>query len=319
MELPNQAKFHPLKYLSKLSDVLHKNGVEIFEETLINKIDANENGVIVTAENENTITADYAVMATHITLGGPLLVQTELVPYNTYVICVEIQNKTLSENLYWDTNNPYNYIRVDKSENGNTILILGGADHKTGEEINNADEKYNQLENYLRNILPDAKYKILLKWSGQVIESIDGLPYIGFLPEKKNTLIATGFAGAGMTLGTISAQIITDLINQKENGLTNLYPVTRVKGVNNFIKKNSEVLKQYYRKYFGKFEKMDAYNLEPNQGKVCEQNGKKIAVYKSPDGKVTKLSAVCTHMECIVKLERRPKILGLPLATEVDS
>ncbi len=300
LELPNQAKFHPLKYLSKLSDVLGKNGVEIYENTLVTNLDDNNDGVVVTTENGNTITAKNAVMATHITFGGPLLVQSEIQPYETYVISAEIENKNLPENLYWDTNDPYYYTRIEKTSDGKTILLLGGADHKTGETVNDASEKYSQLERHLKEILPGVEYKIQLRWSGQVIESVDGLPFVGFLPEKKHTLVATGFAGAGLTLGTISARIITDLINEKENELTKLYPVVRVKGIDQVIENGATIIREYLRKYLGKFSDIDVDSLKIDAGKVFDENGKKIAVYKSKDGTVTKLSAVCTHLGCIV-------------------
>jgi glycine/D-amino acid oxidase-like deaminating enzyme/nitrite reductase/ring-hydroxylating ferredoxin subunit len=300
LEVPNQAKFHPLKYLSKLAAVIYKNGVEIYENTLISNIEDSDRGVIVTTENGNTITADYAVMATHNTFGGPLMVQTELVPYETYVICAELENNALAENLYWDTNDPYYYTRIDKSEDGKTILMLGGADHKTGETVNDASEKYNQLERYLNQLLPATKYKVLLRWSGQVVESVDGLPFIGFLPEKKHTLVATGFAGAGMTLGTIAARIMTDLIDQNQNVLTNLYPVMRAKSLDHMIEKGATIVREYLRKYLGKFSDIDIDSIDADSGKIFEENGKKIAVYKTKDGHVIKLSATCTHMGCLV-------------------
>ena len=65
-------------------------------------------------------------------------------------------------------------------------------------------------------------------WSGQVMEPLDGLAFIGQNPGKeKNIFIATGDSGNGMTHGTIAGIILSDLINGKKNPWTELYDPSR--------------------------------------------------------------------------------------------
>ncbi len=313
IEFLNQAKFHPLKYLVGLTEVIKQNGVQIFENTKALEIETeNTNkGVIVKTETGN-ITTDYAVIATHNPFGGPYLIQNQLIQRNTYVIYTEIQNLDLEDCLYWDTEDPYNYIRVDKTNSGKPMLAIGGGDHDTGGNIHNSEKKYQQLENYLKEHLPQAQYKILYKWSGQVIETTDGLPFIGFLPENNKVLVATGFAGTGITFGTISARIITDLVTGKENQLTKLYPLARVIVTKSLFQKLATAVKAYTKKYFGSFETFDESSIKINEGKIVETKGKKIAVYKNREGKTTKLSASCTHLGCLVNWNSTEKTWDCP-------
>ena len=56
------------------------------------------------------------------------------------------------------------------------------------------------------------------RWSGQVMETIDGLGFIGRNPgDAENIYIATGDSGMGMTHGTIAGLLISDLILKREN------------------------------------------------------------------------------------------------------
>ena len=58
------------------------------------------------------------------------------------------------------------------------VVILGGDDHKTGQESDTA-ERFAQLERVLEDLVPDVT--LSHRWSGQVIETSDGLPYMGTL------------------------------------------------------------------------------------------------------------------------------------------
>ena len=50
------------------------------------------------------------------------------------MIGVEIPSGIVEDALYWDTADPYHYVRLEQSrKGGNDILLVGGEDHKTGQ------------------------------------------------------------------------------------------------------------------------------------------------------------------------------------------
>ena len=140
--------------------------------------------------------------------------------------------------LYWDTGNqkskdhvkPYHYVRIQQTENAkNDLLIVGGEDHKTGSpnDKNDFETKFKKLETWMRKIF-SVKGPVVYSWSGQVLEPLDGLAFIGPNPgNDKNVYIATGDSGNGMTHGTIAGILLHDLILGKKNEWAELYNPNR--------------------------------------------------------------------------------------------
>ena len=82
--------------------------------------------------------------------------------------------------------------------------------------------------------------KLRHRWSGQVLETPDGLPYIGEVGERQ--FLATGFSGNGITLGTFSAILIRDLITGKSNPWTELFAPNRKSTVGtwDYVRENKD-------------------------------------------------------------------------------
>ena len=117
------------------------------------------------------------------------------------------------------------------------MLIIGGEDHKTGNE-NDIEDRHTFLEAWAKERFPIEK--ILFKWSGQVMEPIDSLAFIGENPNGENEVknkkiyIATGDSGNGMTHGTIAGILLSDLILENQNKWTWLYnPSRTIRNIDN--------------------------------------------------------------------------------------
>ncbi len=223
---------------------------------------------------------------------GAALFQTKLAAYSTYVIEASIPPQ--SEALYWDTNDPYLYVRFDNRD-GVESVIIGGEDHKTGQEAD-TDACYERLEKILKEKFPSAKPRH--RWSGQVIETPDGLPYIGAVGDHQ--YLGTGFSGNGMTLGTFSAMRICDELMEKPNPWSDLFSPSRKRlaGTWEYLRENKD-----FPAYFIKEHLSPASSGEEQRrcsGELVKVDGKKRAVYCDEHGKKTVLSAVCPHMGCIV-------------------
>ncbi|RJR32111.1 FAD-dependent oxidoreductase [Candidatus Parcubacteria bacterium] len=293
IKIYNHAKFHPLKYLFTLAEKISLLGGKIFENTEI--ISYSNCPKFSVKTKKNTVKAKNIVIATHNPDNWAFDVHTRILPKQTYVIAGTSKKNLIPEGLYIDTQEPYHYFRLD-SKSGRDIFFLGGEDHKTGKKQN---KPYEKLEEYLDRLISKNDYNLTNKWSGQILETADGLPFVGrYIFNPKEFLTSTGYAGDGMTFGTLSAMINSDLILGKKNEYEKLYSIKRFKGVKKFMKQNVNYIKQMVA---GRIKtKKEPAKLPFNSGTVINEDNKKIAVYKDKNGRVQKMSAVCTHLGCIV-------------------
>ena len=236
----DQAQFQPMLYLATLSNKMRQNNdVNIFTETHAQEIKNDDSVKVIETNTGYSVTAQDIVLATN----APIIdkvskIYDKQVAFRTYVIVAEIQKNSIPSALYWDTGNqnskdhikPYHYVRIQHTENeNNDLLIVGGEDHKTGSpnDRNDFDKKFKNLETWMRKIFP-VDGPVVYNWSGQVMEPLDGLAFIGPNPGKdKNIYIATGDSGNGMTHGTIAGIILHDLIIGKDNPWAELYNPNR--------------------------------------------------------------------------------------------
>jgi glycine/D-amino acid oxidase-like deaminating enzyme/nitrite reductase/ring-hydroxylating ferredoxin subunit len=300
IKFPHQALFHPRKYLSALAQTIPGGGSHVFENSAADDVQAAPLGVM---SGDHLMRCDYLVMATHnplvgiAGLMGATLFQSKLSLYSSYAIGAKISSGQLPEAAFWDISEPYNYLRVDRHP-GFDYAILGGEDHKTGQAPDTV-EPYRRLEDRLLRFIPDAK--IDHHWSGQVIDTNDGLPFIGELVEKQ--FGATGFAGNGMTFGTLGAMMATDAVLQRKNPWAELFDPGRKKlrgGTWSYLKENKDYPYYMLRDWLGGTEGKSLRLLKEGEGKILQLDGKKVAAYRDPAGNVTLCSPVCTHLKCIV-------------------
>jgi glycine/D-amino acid oxidase-like deaminating enzyme len=237
---PHQAQFQPILYLREIAQIIKRNRkVQIFTETHAKEIkNVNNESVIKTSDGHN-VTANSIVLATNAPIVDKISkIYDKQVAYRTYAIAVKVRKNLIPQALYWDTGNqkstnhvnPYHYVRIQKTRDKNSeLLILGGEDHKTGDtnSKNDIELRFKRLQLWMKKVFA-IEAPIEYAWSGQVMEPLDGLAFIGQNPGKeKNIYIATGDSGNGITHGTIAGIILSDLINGKENPWTDLYDPTR--------------------------------------------------------------------------------------------
>jgi len=299
----NQAKFHPLMYLSELVTRIPGDGSHVFELTNAEEFDGSDMDVVRVSANRHVITCQQVVIATDVPLTGishsvnAAVFQTKLAPYTTYVIGAKLPPNTAPIATYWDTSQPYYYLRLDQGPQED-YAIFGGRDHKTG-QVEQTGDIFIDLERILHRFLPTAQ--VDRRWTGQVIESHDGLPLIGQTVDRQ--FVATGFSGNGITFGTLAGMMIRDAIVGHKNPWHDLFDAGRLQtrgGIWNYLTENID-----YPYYMIKDRLMESENqpldsLKPCQGSVLKLDGQRVAVYRDADGLAVKLSAICTHLGCIV-------------------
>jgi len=304
-----QAQFHPLKYIKGIADEFIRLGGKIFTETFIEE-NTFENGIHHSKSAKRSFVSKNLVYATHISPGVNIL-SLRNAPYRSYILAVKLKGETYPEHLSYDLKEPYHYFRSHVLD-GQKLLLIGGADHKTGHE--EPEKAFEELESYVRTYF-DVE-EIAYRWSSQYYVPVDGLPYIGQLPGgDPATYVATGFNGNGMILGSLSATIIADLITEQKNEYSELLSPARLKpvaGFSEFVKENADVAYRFVADRFGSELKNGIAELEAGDGKILKVDDKKLAVYKDDSGKVTGLNPVCTHAGCIVHFNREEKSWDCP-------
>jgi nitrite reductase/ring-hydroxylating ferredoxin subunit len=312
IQFNNQAKFHPLKYLAPLVQSLPGNGSYVFEDSDATEVEEQSLKIHV---GKYKVQCNYLVIATHNPLLGKTgllkgtLFQSKLALYTSYVLGAECAAGTLPEALFWDTSDPYYYLRVDRRAR-NDYVIFGGDDCKTGQE-KDSRRVFNHLETQLCRLLPNAK--IRHRWLGQVVETNDGLPFIG--ENAGQQFIATGFCGNGFTLGTLSAVMARDRYYGRKNPWFDLFAVNRRKfhgGTWRYLKENLDYPYYLLRDRLRGAEGKSLTDLKPGEGKILRLRGKKVAAYRNEKGEVTLRSPVCPHLGCIVRWNAADKTWDCP-------
>jgi glycine/D-amino acid oxidase-like deaminating enzyme/nitrite reductase/ring-hydroxylating ferredoxin subunit len=305
LRFPRQAQFHPLKYLQGLARAILRDGGHIYTRAHAETIVDGEPCRVTTSDG-HVITADSVVVATNSPVNDWVILHTKQAAYRTYVIGARVPRGSVPRALYWDTSDPYHYIRLHEVDSRvdsaqlEDILIVGGEDQKTGQEDDNTDP-FKALEEWTRERFPMVK-SVDFRWSGQIMEPVDYMAFIGKNPgTDQHIYVATGDSGNGMTHGTIAGILLTDLILGKKNPWASLYDPSRknFRSTPEFIKENLNVAAQYADwATGGEVDSVD--QIEPGNGAVIRRGARKIAAYKDDQGNVHLRSAICSHLYCIV-------------------
>jgi glycine/D-amino acid oxidase-like deaminating enzyme/nitrite reductase/ring-hydroxylating ferredoxin subunit len=314
LRFANQAQFHPLKYLAALAQAIVVDGGSIFGHTHVAKI---EDGPLPRVETQNgyIVSAAAIIVATNTPVNDRVTIHTKQAPYRTYVIGARVPKGSIPCALYWDTPDPYHYLRLQTVRNCSTgieedLLLVGGEDHKTG-QAENMEERFTRLELWTRERFHVEA--IEYRWSGQVVEPMDGLAFIGRNPGDKNVFIATGDSGNGMTHGTIAGILLTDLIVGRESPWMKLYDPSRKPShaLGEIARENLNVAKQY-KDLVTSGDVPDNTQIASDSGAVIRRGAKKVAVYCDAAGKHHECSAVCPHLGCMVSWNSVEKTWDCP-------
>ena len=305
LRFPRQGQFHPLKYLIGLARAIERDGGRLFTGTHVKGIE-DGSPARVTTGNGRVVTADSVVVATNSPISDRFAIHTKQAPYRTYVIGARVPRDSVTRALYWDTGDPYHYVRLQRvnggASDGHDVLIVGGEDHKTGQE-EHTGAHFGRLERWTRERFPMAQ-GIDYRWSGQVMEPVDYMGFIGRDPAGgDNVYIATGDSGQGMTHGTIAGILLTDLILGRDNPWAKLYDPGRIsisrQAAGEFAKENINVAAQY-TDWVTPAEVSSPDEIKPGTGAVLRRGMTKVAVYRDESGVIHERSAVCAHLGCIV-------------------
>jgi glycine/D-amino acid oxidase-like deaminating enzyme/nitrite reductase/ring-hydroxylating ferredoxin subunit len=302
LRFPEQAQFHPLKYLAGLARAIKRLDGRLFGGTEAKEIKGGKT-VRIGTKGRAIVSAGAVVVATNTPINDLGKIYTKQEPYRSYVIGALVPRGAIPRALYWDTEDPFHYARLQRMHaNGKTqdLLIIGGEDHKTG-QAEGIEGRFARLATWGRKHFPGIK-EIAFRWSGQIMESTDGLALIGRNPQDDpNVYIITGDSGAGLTHGTIAGILLRDLIVGHDNPWAALYDPARKtpRAADKFPRENPKVAGEYAH-WLTPGEVRTVEEIKPGMGGVISRGSSKLAVSRDDSGKLYQCSAVCTHLGCIV-------------------
>jgi glycine/D-amino acid oxidase-like deaminating enzyme/nitrite reductase/ring-hydroxylating ferredoxin subunit len=310
---PEQAQLHPLKYLKGLVQAIQRLGGQIFTGTQVDEIHGGKKAFVKT-DTGIQVNCSSIVVATNVPVNQRFTIYTKEAQYRSYVLGIKVPKNFMEPALLWDTKDPYHYVRFHEQEDSDyDIMIVGGEDHKTGQG-ENPEIHFSRLKSWLKANFNIAEPEVVYHWSGQIVEPIDGLAYIGRSPmDDKNVFIATGDSGHGMTHGTIAGILLRDLIIGRKNEWEELYDPKRLnyKSLGNFVKENFNTASQYMD-WISPGDSETFTSMGVDEGMIVRHGFSKIAVYRDEHGSYHFHSAVCPHLGGIVHWNSAEKTWDCP-------
>jgi glycine/D-amino acid oxidase-like deaminating enzyme/nitrite reductase/ring-hydroxylating ferredoxin subunit len=297
IRIDDQAQVHPREYLLALLERVAGAGASVHEDTPALEVHDGRPCVVRTPRGE--LRCDHVLVTTNQPMASRLWTQTKIAPYRTYALAARCTTLP-PPGLYWDLREPYHYTRTHRTAAGE-FLVVGGEDHKTG-HARDATRRHEKLAAYARKHYPVEQIAYL--WSGQVIEPVDGLPFIGRSPFSARIYVATGFSGTGLTFGTLSGMMLADRVLGRPNPYAALYDATRVKPAAQalrFAMENLDYPLQLAKDRLRWGEGGSAADLAPGEARVVRSGGEAVACHRDAQGALHAVSAVCPHLGCHVQ------------------
>lgn len=312
LRFPHQAQFHPLKYMEGLARAIRAHGGQIVTGIHVTNIKGGDHPTITTHSGQE-VSAKSVIAATNSPISDNIFIHTKQFPYTTYAVSLPIAKQSIPPGLYWDMESPYHYVRLITDWNDDEdLLVVGGEDHKSG-QASDQHERFRRLERWTRERFVNAG-PVTNQWSGQVMETLDGLAYIGRSPANgAGIYMITGDSGMGITHGTIGGVLLCDLIAGRPNPWQYLYDPLRVplKAIGKYISANFHTAVQYVD-WLTPASPANPDSIPEGEGAVVRDGLKKVALYRDVNGECTAMSAVCPHLGAILNWDSADKCWVCP-------
>lgn len=305
----NQAQFHPRKYLLHLAKSIPGNGSYLFDSTRVESIEESTPCQLKTSRG--VVRAKDVIVATNLPILDQGLFFAKTYPKLSYLVGARINPSQAPEGMFIGAGTKYRSIRTTPHEGG-LLLIIGGEGHKTG-SVSDTEERYLHLEEYAKSRF--GINSLEYRWSCHDMVSFDKLPYIGKLtPLNNHIYVATGFSLWGMSNGTLSGMLLSDLILGIENPWAKLYDATRATPFisETSLKENTDVAKHWIGDRLKAMQASSFSQVAIGEGKLVTIDGEKLAAYRDEQGKINAVSAICTHLGCIVNWNSAEKSWDCP-------
>lgn len=306
LRFPAQGQIEPLLYLRGLAGAVVRAGGRIADGCRAAEVRGGSDASVRTLHGP-TVRCRAVVVATNTPVNDRVAIHTKQAPYRTYVVALRLPRGAVAPALWWDTLDPYHYVRVHSPQattapyaTDGDVLIVGGEDHKTG-QAQDGERRFDRLVAWARERFTMAG-DVVHRWSGQVLETVDGLAFIGRNPhDHDNVFVATGDCGMGLTHGTIAGMILSELARGREHPWAKTYSPLRVpwRAATTYLQENLNVALQY-ADWLGGGDTKEVDAIPRDGAAVLRRGLHKIAVHRDAHGELHAFSATCPHLGCVV-------------------
>lgn len=309
--LPNQAQFHPVKYARALIEEITRLNGKIYEHTAAVNVDTGDRPTVLTRD-DHRIKAQHALQCTHFPFyEGTGFYSARMYAERSYIIAAKTA-QTFSDGMYISADEDTRSIRSAKI-NGEEMVLIGGASHKTGQGKKDTMDYYRTLEEFGQQTF--GVESIPYRWSAQDLTTLDKMPYAGEITSgNKNVLIATGYRKWGMTNSTAAALLLRDIVLDRESPYRQTFTPSRLHAnpsLKTFLRENTNVAANLVK---GKLETTSKTpdDLEPGEGAITMKKGQRKGMYKNEDGEIFIVDTTCTHIGCELNWNRAEKTWDCP-------
>ena len=305
----DQAQFNSYTYLLGLAAEVDGDGSRVYENT--RALDVTDGDTCVVETDRGNIEADDVVIATHIPFPFKGEYWGKASPRRAYVVAGVIDPQNVPDGMYINAESPSRSIRW-ATQNGETLLMVCGEGHKPGQS-QDTEGRYQTLKEWSRERfgVTDFRYR----WSTQDYWPADGVPFIGKLGVgSQHVWVGTGFSSWGITGGTAAAMILTDILTGEENPHVALFDSTRagVLADKSLYEEGANVGKRLIGDWVAAPEADEASEIAAGEGKIIREGVEKVAAYRDEEGELHTISAVCTHLGCVVQWNAAEKSWDCP-------
>jgi glycine/D-amino acid oxidase-like deaminating enzyme/nitrite reductase/ring-hydroxylating ferredoxin subunit len=292
----HQAQLDPCAYLLGLSRALAAGGARIFENSRALAIEHGEPCRVRT--EGGALRCRDVIEASHMPLGKEGLFFTKAYPYGHPMVAARIDPGRAPKEMLISLRTPTHSVRTARRGDDLYLVAVGGA-YKPG-HAEDGLAMFADLGEFVGETL--GAPAIDFHWTNEDFSSMDGVPFIGRATSgRAHHYVATGFGAWGLSGGTAAGMILADLASGRANPWAELFDATRVKpvaGGRSFVGENLGAGMEMAKGYLGRSPTLA--EVAPGEAKVVKLNGERVAVFRDEGGRAHAVSAVCTHMGCIL-------------------
>lgn len=300
IRVDGQAQFHPRRYLLGIAEDLLRHGGRIFEGTRVTGLHEGRPARLTTSGG-HTVSARDVVIATHHPIFDRSLAFTRLSPLREVVVAAPVPPERAPYGMYLTLDGGTRSVRSAPLDDGGRLVIAAGEKFTPGEP--GVTARFGRLAGWVREHF--GAEEITHRWATQDNWTTDRVPYVGpFHPGTGHVFVATGFGGWGLSGGAMAGRLLCDLIREEKPEWAALYDPRRMHPVAEagaFARANLATARHFVADRLLAVQAADSVaGIEPGGGAVVRLKGQPCAVHRDDDGALHAVSAVCTHLGCVL-------------------
>lgn len=294
---PDQVSLHPVRYLLGLARAVVDAGGAVVEG--VRATGARDDDPCVVSTTAGELRAGHVVVATHVPFLDRGLHFTKLAHHRAYGVASVLPDG-VDVGMTISVDEPTRSTRTVEVD-GERLAVVVGEGHHVGED-GDTSRRWRALADWAAQHLGTGPVRYT--WSTQDASTPDGLPYVGRLtPGTDRLLLATGFAGWGMTNGTAAAEVLADQVEGRVNPWADALDARRFnlsRTAGPLAAQNARVAAHAVGDRLRHLAAGRPEDLAPGQAAVLRVGARHLACYRDDDGGLHVVAARCTHLGCLV-------------------